>query len=421
MKTKRPKAVSVTDVPALNKPELLAPAGDFEKLQMAVSYGADAVYIGGKNFGLRANAKNFDDNELANAIKYAHDFGVKVYVTANIFAKNHDFNSLEKYLKFLREINTDAVLVADPGVLDIARGIKGLEIHISTQANVTNYQSAAFYQKNGASRVVLARELNFDEIEEINCRLPSLETEVFVHGAMCVAYSGRCLLSSYMVNRDGNRGNCAQPCRWKYRIQEEQSPGQYLPINEDESGTYIMNSKDLCLIQHIPRLVKSGVSSLKIEGRMKTSYYVAVVTRAYRQAIDDFFESPELYNSKLDYYLEEVKKTSHRDFYTGFYFGSPAPPEGQNYQDSGYTSTRDFLGVVQGYDKDSGYVTVQQRNKFSIGDEVEFVKADFKTVVKEMYDIDGNAISSAPHPKQVLKIKVDRFVGELDILRSRIT
>jgi len=400
------------------KPELLAPAGDFEKLQMAVEYGADAVYVGGKQFGLRANAKNFDEAELANAIDYAHSHNVKVYVTANIYAKNHDFESFENYLRRLHDINADGVLVADLGAFDIARQIDGLDVHISTQANTTNYRSVEFYKNLGAKRVVLARELTIDEICEINKHVAPFETEVFVHGAMCVAYSGRCLLSNYMVGRDANRGDCAQSCRWKWHLTEEKREIAQLPIFEDENGTYIMNSKDLCMIQHIPQLVASGVSSLKIEGRMKSAYYVAVVTRAYRQAIDDFFASPELYESRKDYYLEELKKSSHRDFYTGFFFGTPDTVDGQNRETAVYTSTHDFVGVVLEYDAAEGIAVVQQRNKFSVGDEIEFMRAGFSQVVDGLWNSDGMVIESAPHPQQVVRVKTMQPVDKFEILRK---
>jgi len=426
------------------KPELLAPVGDFEKLQMAVAYGADAVYVGGKQFGLRANAKNFDDAELEKAIEYAHAHNVKVYVAVNIFARNKDLEHMEKYLHTLKKINADGVLVADLGAFDIARKIDGLEVHISTQANVTNYHSVEFYKNLSAQRVVLARELSLDEISEINKKVAPFETEVFVHGAMCVAYSGRCLLSNYMIGRDANRGDCSQSCRWKYHLtdaaaecsvaspcgtkgawgriphlNEAERQGEFLPVYEDERGTYIMNSKDLCMIQHIPELVASGVSSFKIEGRMKSAYYVAVVTRAYRQAIDDFFADAQLYESRKDYYMEELKKSSHRDFYTGFYFGQPLTVDGQTRSHAVYTSTHDFVGVVMDYDAENQTAIVQQRNKFSVGDEIEFMKGEFSQVITAMYDADGAEITSAPHPQQIIRVKTVKAVGKFEILRKK--
>jgi len=417
----------------VKKPELLAPAGDFEKLQMAVAYGANAVYVGGKQFSLRANAKNFDSDELCKAISYAHNKNVKVYVSVNIFAHNHDFNGLKEYLLSLKEMGADAVIVADMGIFNIARRIPGLEIHISTQANVTNYQSALLYKELGASRVILARELSLSEISEITMQTSwedslytadihatpaPFDTEVFVHGAMCVSYSGRCLLSNYMAERDANKGDCAQPCRWSYHLTEEQRPGVHIPVHEDERGTYIMNSKDLCMIQHIPELVATGVSSLKIEGRMKTAYYVAAVTRIYREALDDFFTCENLYTSKKDYYIREINKTGNRDFYTGFYFGRPT--EGQNITNTIYNNVQDFLGVVVDYNADTQLALIEQRNKFVTGDKVEFMKSGLRQTVTEIYEAGGTQITSAPHPQQMLHIKVINPVEKLDIMRRAV-
>jgi len=406
----------------MNKPELLAPAGDFEKLQMAIEYGADAVYVGGKLFGLRANAKNFETNELQQAIEYAHNHNVKVYVTVNIFAHNEDFNGLEEYLRTLKEIGADAIIVSDLGVFEIASKLKtetkGLEIHISTQANVTNKHSALAYKKLGASRVILARELSFEEITEISNYTSdsTFSTEVFAHGAMCVAYSGRCLLSRYITNRDANQGDCTQPCRWKYHITEEKRPNEHHPIYEDERGTYIMNSKDLCMIEHIPELIETGVSSLKIEGRMKSAYYVAVTTRVYREAIDDYFSSKNLYESKKSYYLEELKKSSHREFFTGFYLGNSEPERSTT--DIAYVSTYDFVGVVRDYD--GTFALVEQRNKFSVGDEIEFMRAGFKQVITEIFDDKFNPLNSAPHAQQMLYIKVQQPVKKMEVLRKKM-
>ena len=404
----------------MKKPELLSPAGDFEKLQMAIAYGADAVYVGGQQFSLRANAKNFSLGELKQAIEYAHDKNVKVYVSVNIFANNKDFDGLTEYLYALKAMGADAIIVADLGVLDIARQIEGLDIHISTQANVTNYQSALLYKNLGARRVILARELYVGDISEINHRLNDtpgvFETEVFIHGAMCVSYSGRCLLSNYMAGRDANKGDCAQTCRWNYHLMEEKRPGEYLPVYEDERGTYIFNSKDLCMIHHIPELIAAGISSFKIEGRMKTAYYVAAVTRVYRQALDDFFTSESLYASKRDYYMHELKKTSHRDFFTGFYLGKPAGA--QNLINAIHNNAQDFLGVVVAYDAEKQLAYIQQRNKFSVGDEVEFLKGGFRQNITEMYNKDGIAINSAPHPKEMLHIRTLQAVEKFDILRK---
>ena len=403
----------------MKKPELLAPAGDFEKLQMAIAYGADAVYVGGKQFSLRANAKNFDLAELSQAIAYAHRNNVKVYVSVNIFAHNRDLQNLKEYLLALKDMGADAVIVADLGIFDIARQIPGLNIHISTHANVTNYQSAWLLNKLGASRVILARELSLKEIREIS-RLapPHFETEVFIHGAMCMSYSGRCLLSNYMAERDANKGDCAQPCRWSYHhhLAEEQRPGEYMHVYEDERGTYILNSKDLCMINHIPELVATGVSSFKIEGRMKTAYYVAAVTRIYREALDDFFADESLYMSKKAHYMQELEKTSNRAFFTGFYMGRP--DAGQNLTNTVYNNVQDFLGVVLEYDPASGLALIEQRNKFSVGEKVEFLKGGFSQTITEIYDIDGIAINSAPHPQQRLRIKTAQPVGHLDIMRK---
>jgi len=409
----------------MNKPELLAPAGDFEKLQMAIEYGADAVYVGGKLFGLRANAKNFEIKELQQAIEYAHHHNVKVYVTVNIFAHNKDFNGLEDYLITLNKIGADAIIVSDLGIFDIASKLKqteakGLEIHISTQANVTNAYSAMAYKNLGASRVILARELSFKEIAVISQYTSdsTFSTEVFTHGAMCVAYSGRCLLSRYITERDANQGDCTQPCRWKYHITEEKRPNDFHPIYEDERGTYIMNSKDLCMIEYIPELVESGVSSLKIEGRMKSAYYVAVTTRAYREAIDDYFSSKSLYESKKSYYLEELKKSSHREFFTGFYLGW-TEEEQRSTTDIAYVNTYDFVGIVRDYD-DNGFALVEQRNKFSVGDEIEFMRAGFKQVITEIFDDKFNPLNSAPHAQQMLYIKVQQPVKIMEILRKKM-
>jgi putative protease len=394
-----------------NKPQLLAPAGDLEKLQMAVAYGADAVYMGGVQYSLRVNAKNF--NGLGDAIQYARQNKVKAYVCVNIFPRNDDLPGIERYLRGLKEMGADAVIVADPGVLDAARRIDGLNIHISTQANVTNYRSARFYKELGAKRVILARELSLPEIREINDK-SGIETEVFVHGAICVSYSGRCLLSSLMTGRDANRGDCAQSCRWEYRLSEEKRPGEYFPIYEDNRGTYILNSKDLCMVEHIPELVASGVSSLKIEGRAKSAYYTAAVTRIYRQALDDYFSSEKLYESKKSYYLDELIKTGTRDFTTGFFFGNPV--FGQQTKYNARHASQDFLGVVMEYDADRRLAKIEQRNCFSVGDGVEFLSGAAQTLT-EIYNEEGEPVTSAPHPKQIVHIKTESPVKPLDIMR----
>ena len=402
------------------KPEILAPVGDFEKLQMAIAYGADAVYLGGKQFSLRANSKNFDNMDLTKAIEYAHAHNVKVYVAVNIFAHNEDLYGLEEYLQELKDIRADAVIVSDMGVFDIARQIEGLEVHISTQANVTNFQSALMYKNLGASRIILARELTFEEVRKINEKVAdeTFKTEIFVHGAMCISYSGRCLLSSYMVGRDANKGDCAHPCRWSYSLVEELRPDEYFPVVETERGTYIMNSKDLCLVAHIPQLVESGVSSLKIEGRMKSAYYVAVTTKIYREALDDFFESEELYYSKIDYYDKELEKVSHRDFHTGFFVRSDG--EAQKYSTNTTESTHEYSGLVVAYDEASGCAVVEQRNKYSVGDEVEFIKNKHFQVIREMYNEKGERVESSPHPQELIYIKVDKPVEKFDIMRKAV-
>ena len=403
------------------KVELLAPAGDLERLKVAILYGADAVYLGGNAFGLRAKAKNFTIEEMLEGVEFAHGHNAKVYVTCNIFAHNSDINNekLINYLKELERINVDGVIVADPGVFSIVREtVPNMEVHISTQANTTNYQTAKFWKSLGATRVVMAREMSFKEIKALSDNVEDIEIEAFVHGAMCMAYSGRCLLSNYFTNRDANRGACAQSCRWKYKIVEETRPGEYYPIEEDERGTYIFNSKDLCMIQYIPELIESGVYSFKIEGRVKTSYYVGSVIKAYREAIDDYLKDPALYESKKDYYLEEVKKSSYRGYTTGFFFDKPNE-ESQVYTSNSYVRTYDFIGLVKEYDKETGFAIIEQRNKFVVGEEIEFLTTkgkNFTQKVVEMYDMDGNRLEEAPHPQQIIKLKVDNEVSPFDML-----
>ncbi len=405
------------------KVELLAPAGDLERLKVAILYGADAVYLGGNAFGLRAKAKNFTIEEMLEGVEFAHSHNAKVYVTCNIFAHNSDINNekLINYLKELERINVDGVIVADPGVFSIVREtVPNMEVHISTQANTTNYQTAKFWKSLGATRVVMAREMSFKEIKALSDNVEDIEIEAFVHGAMCMAYSGRCLLSNYFTNRDANRGACAQSCRWKYKIVEETRPGEYYPIEEDERGTYIFNSKDLCMIQYIPELIESGVYSFKIEGRVKTSYYVGSVIKAYREAIDDYLKDPALYESKKDYYLEEVKKSSYRGYTTGFFFDKPNE-ESQVYTSNSYVRTYDFIGLVKEYDKETGFAIIEQRNKFVVGEEIEFLTTkgkNFTQKVVEMYDMDGNRLEEAPHPQQIIKLKVDNEVSPFDMMRK---
>lgn len=403
--------------------ELLAPAGDLEKLKIAVLYGADAVYLGGTSFSLRAKAKNFTLEEMKEGVTFAHEHGVKVYVTCNIFAHNSDFEKMADYFRELYKLKVDAVLVADPGVFSVIREVvPEMPVHISTQANNTNYKTALFWQKLGAERIVMARELSLKEIKEISENIPdNLEIEAFIHGAMCISYSGRCLLSNYLTGRDANRGACAHPCRWKYAVVEQTRPNEYMPIEEDERGTYIFNSKDLCMINHLPELVDAGVMSLKIEGRIKTSFYVGTVIKAYREAIDDYIKSKELYESKKDYYLEEVKKASYRGFTTGFYYGKPTD-EAQVYTTNSYIREYDFIGMVLDYDEKEGYATIEQRNKFVVGDEIEILRAkgeNFAQKVELMYDEEGNEITEAPHPQQIIKLKVNQSVKPFDMLRKK--
>lgn len=405
----------------MNRPELLAPAGDLEKLKMAIIYGADAVFLGGEAFGLRASSKNFTIEQIKEGLEFAHFRGKKVYVTLNIIPHNEDLSGLPEYVKVLDEIGVDAVIVSDPGVvLVVKENAPNMEIHISTQANTTNYLSANFWYNMGVKRIVLARELSLNEISEIIAKIPpELEIETFIHGAMCISYSGRCLLSNYMAHRDANRGECAQSCRWKYNLVEEKRPGEYYPIYEDDQGTFIMNSKDLSMIEYIPELIESGIKSFKIEGRMKSPYYVATVVRAYKMVMDEYFKDPKNYKFN-EKWLEEIKKASHRDHTTGFYFGKPTENE-QLYTSSSYIRTYDFLGVVLDYNNDTGIATVEQRNRIFAGDEVEVFgpnKEYFNQVIEKMWDKDNNEIEVAPHAQQIIKIKMDKPVEAWDIIRK---
>ncbi|MGL4344276.1 MAG: peptidase U32 family protein [Cellulosilyticaceae bacterium] len=405
-----------------NKVELLAPAGSLETLKTAVLYGADAVYMGGGSYGLRAKAKNFTPEEMREGIAFAHEHGVQVYITANIFAHNFDFEGMREYFLSVEEMGADGVIVADPGVFSIAKEtIPNLEIHISTQANNTNYHTANFWAKLGADRIVTARELSFEEIKEIREHLPeNVVIESFVHGAMCMAYSGRCLLSNYMTKRDANHGECAQPCRWRYSVVEETRPGEYMPIEENERGTYIYNSRDLCMIEYIPELIESGVYSFKIEGRMKTPLYVATVVKAYREALDTYLEDPALFEAKKAYFLEEVSKASHREFTTGFYEHKPTH-EDQTYSHNSYVRNYDFSGMVRDYDPETHMVTIEQRRKFSVGDTVEFLLPDVPTIfhtITEMWNEEGESVESAPHPKQIIRFKVDAPISVPSLLRK---
>ncbi len=408
----------------MKKLEILAPAGDLEKLKVAVAYGADAIYIGGAKYGLRAKAKNFSKEEMTEGIQFAHDNNVKVYVTVNIFAHNSDFVGLADYFLELEKMNVDAIIVADPGVFTLAKEtVPNMEIHISTQANNTNIHTVKFWEKLGAKRVVMARELSFREIKEISNAMPEdFDIEAFVHGAMCMAYSGRCLISNFTTNRDANRGACSQPCRWKYNLVEEKRPNEYFPVYEEDGGTYIFNSKDLCMIEFIDGIVDAGINSFKIEGRMKTAYYTAVVIKAYREALDDYLTDKELYNSKKSYYLAELKKSSHREFITGFYESKPDENSHQ-YGDNSYIRNFDFVAVVLDYDKETKIATIEQRNKFVKGDKLEIFKAKGENedyIVGAIFDEDGNIVTEAPHPQQILKLKIDSEVKKFDMLRKEL-
>ncbi len=404
----------------MKKPELLIPASSLEVLKTAVMFGADAVYIGGDAFGLRAKAKNFSPEEMKEGIAFAHEHGVKVHVTVNILAHNYDLDGVEKYLHELKELGPDALIIADPGIFMKARRIcPEIEIHVSTQANNTNYETYNFWHDLGAKRVVAARELSINEIKEIRSKIPDdLDVECFIHGAMCISYSGRCLLSNYFTGRDANHGACTHPCRWKYAVVEEQRPGEYLPVYENERGTYIFNSKDLCMIEHIPELVDAGVDSCKIEGRMKTALYVATVARTYRKAIDDFFESEEKYRQNMPWYLDQISRCTYRQFTTGFYFGKPSE-EAQIYDNNTYINEYIYLGIV--YDIDErGFARIEQRNKFSVGDEIEIMKpdgTDVKAAVKAMYREDGTSVESCPHSKEIIYLDLSEKPDNFDILR----
>lgn len=444
------------------KPELLIPASSLEVLRTAVIFGADAVYIGGEAFGLRAKAKNFSPGEMAEGIAFAHAHGVKVYVTANILAHNNDLEGAASYFRELRDMKPaacDGLIISDPGMFEIAKEVwPQAEIHISTQANNTNYRTFLFWWKLGAKRVVAARELSLQEIRHIREHIPEeMEIESFVHGAMCISYSGRCLLSNYFTGRDANQGACTHPCRWKYAVVEETRPGEYLPVYENERGTFLFNSKDLCMIEHIPELIEAGIDSLKIEGRMKTALYVATVARTYRKAIDDYFESGEKYAANMDWYRAEISKCTHRQYSTGFYFGKPGE-ESQIYDSSTYVNEYTYLGMLEavaagdvlpwrqnvgnaeadiryigsgeeyveaGTDAAAGgfrMVRIEQRNKFSVGDTIEIMKPDGRNIsvsVEAMYNETGEAMESCPHAKQIVWVKLSGAAEQYDLLRVK--
>lgn len=405
----------------IRKIELLAPAGDLEKLKTAINYGADAVYFGGEIFSLRAGAGNFSLEEMAIGIDYAHSKNKKAYLALNIFAHNEDISILEAYLQRLKDLPIDAFIVSDPGVILLIKSIiPHAELHLSTQANTTNYMTANFWYTQGVKRIVIARELTFQEIHELRNQIPEdMDIEAFVQGAMCISYSGRCLLSNFMVQRDANRGACAHPCRWKYSLVEEKRPGEYFPVEEDDRGTYILNSRDLCMLEYIPELATSGITSFKIEGRMKSAFYVATVVGVYRKAIDSYLEDPDKYHFKEEWMLE-LKKVSHREFTTGFYFDKPTGND-QNYQTSSYTRDYSFVGVVKSYDDETKIAVVEQRNKMSIGEEIEVFGpyTDFFSQKLELLENEnGEPIQSAPHPQQIVRIKMSQPVKEGFLLRK---
>lgn len=404
------------------KLELLAPAGDMEKLKTAVSYGADAVYFGGEMFSLRAGAGNLSVPEIEKAMDWMHERNAKGYMTVNIYPHNGDIRPLREYIARIRHIPVDAFLVSDPGVMGLLREqIPGAEIHLSTQANTTNYLTAAFWAAHGVKRIVAARELSLEELRVMRENLPEdTELEAFVHGAMCISYSGRCLLSNFMAGRDANRGACTHPCRWKYALVEEQRPGEYYPIEEDGRGSYIMNSRDLCMIDSIPDLADAGVYSLKIEGRMKSMYYAATVVSAYRAAIDAYLADPEGYSFDPAWY-DELCKASHREFTHGFYYNKPTDKD-QNYLTAEYIRDYSFVGLVRDTDEKTGLTTVEQRNKFSVGDTVEIFgpRVPFREEkIEEMYNEEGEAIESAPHPQQILKIRFRNTPEKGYIIRKK--
>ena len=401
------------------RPELLIPASNLEVLKVAVMFGADAVYIGGEAFGLRAKAKNFSKEDMAAGIRFAHEHGVRVHVTVNILAHNDDLEGVREYLCELKELKPDALIIADPAIFEMAKEIcPDIERHVSTQANNTNYGTYNFWWKQGAKRVVSARELSLKEISEIRKHIPEeMEIESFIHGAMCISYSGRCLLSNFFTGRDANQGACTHPCRWKYAVVEEKRPGEYMPVYENERGTYIFNSKDLCMIEHIPEMIEAGIDSFKIEGRMKTALYVATVARTYRLAIDDYLKDPKLYEEHMLWYLDQISNCTYRQFTTGFYFGKPDETS-QIYDSNTYVREYTYLGII-GEESDGRY-RIEQRNKFSVGETIEIMKPDgqnIETVVRAIINEDGETQESAPHSKQVLYVELDKKAEKYDILR----
>lgn len=405
------------------KVELLAPAGSLETLKVAVLYGADAVYVGGMKYGLRAKAKNLSIDDLREGITFAHEHGVKVYITVNIIAHNEDFQGLEEYFLQVAEMGANALIIADPGIFSVAKKVvPDMEIHLSTQANNTNYKTVQFWYEHGIKRIVVARELSLREIKEIREKVDqNLDLEAFIHGAMCMSYSGRCMLSNFLTGRDANQGECSHPCRWRYHLVEEKRPGEYMPVYEDERGTHIFNSKDLCMIEYIPELIQSGIYSFKIEGRMKTPLYIATVIQTYRRAIDDYYKDPKIYQNKLSYYKEELDKSSHRDYTTGFYHGKPTAKD-HIYDKNENVWDYTFVGIVLNYDSDTKIATIEQRNKFSVGDEIEFLTFsgdNFKMTVDEIWNEEGGKVPAAPHPKEILRLKIPQSVRPSEIIRKK--
>ena len=401
----------------MKKPEILAPAGNLEKLKTAIDYGADAVYLGGSKLNLRAFADNFTNEQIREGVEYAHSRGRKVYVTMNVFPHNTDLDGMEEYIRELADTGIDAIIVSDPAIIVTAKEVApDLEIHLSTQANNVNWKAAKFWYNQGVQRIVLARELSLEEIKTIRANLPEdCDLEAFVHGSMCMSYSGRCLLSNYMTGRDSNRGACAQPCRYKYYLMEEKRPGEYFPVVEDEKGTYIMNSKDLCMIKHIPEVIEAGVHSLKIEGRMKSSYYVAAIVKAYRQAVDAYLADKENYEFKEEW-MDILMQVSHRQYSTGFYFGENNK---QIYENSSYIRNADIVGVVKAYDEDTKIATIEQRNKVLEGDTVQVlspVGEVYTVTLNELKDQNGEKIESAPRAQMIFEAKVEKAVKVNDML-----
>ena len=407
----------------MKKPELLIPAGSLEVLKTAVRFGADAVYIGGEAFSLRAKARNFSEEEMREGIELAHSHGVKVFVTANILAHNEDLEQAADYFRTLKELKPDAILIADPGIFDIAMSIcPEIPVHISTQANNVNAGTFLFWNRLGARRVVCGRELSLKEIRQIRDRIPvDMEIEAFVHGAMCISYSGRCLLSNFMAGRDANHGECAHPCRWKYSVTEETRPGEHMQVFENERGTYLFNSKDLCMIEYIPELIEAGVDSLKVEGRMKNALYVATVARTYRKAIDDYMTDEKLYRANMEWYKEQIGSCTIRPFTTGFFFGRPGT-DSMIYDSNTYVKNYTYIGTVREIEDDAQTCVIEQKNKFEVGEELEIMKPDGENVpvsVLGIKDDEGNAMENAPHSRQILHVRLSVCPEEGDILRRR--